>query len=124
MCTMENIKRRYRVFGEEIRKEGGIWRRQEPFCDKLFEIEFGFNEFIETTLNIGNGYEVHVRATFFAAFTLATNVIYTLQKSGSPFSDEVIGVTKGQLFASVRLPPDPDPDAFALLPFWFFYANI
>jgi len=109
---------RYLVSGYELLKQGNNWHFQNPFCDfRPFDVEFGDNTYVLTTLDIGNGYRVRISAGISNG---APELLYWLDKDGSPFSDTLLGVTKGDL-TGVKLPADASGAPF---PYWFFYANI
>ena len=109
---------RYLVSGYEVRKQGNDWQFQDPFCDfRPFDVEFGDNASILTTLDVGSGYRVRISA---GISNRAPELLYWLDKDGSPYSDTLLGVTKGDLVGSA-LPANATGAPF---PYWFFYANI
>jgi hypothetical protein len=112
------ISARYLVSGYEILKQGNAWSFQEPFCDnRPVGIEFGDDVFVLGNLDLGNGYGVRTSAAIAGG---SPNLLYWLDKAGSPFSDGLLGVTKGEM-DGVKLPAGATGAPF---PYWFFYANI
>jgi hypothetical protein len=117
---MANVTTSYLVLGAELKKQGNNWVYQSPeFCpNRPFTIEFGDGSPIFKDLDLGSGYIVHMNSMKYSG-TDEFGILYVLEKPGSPFSDPLLGVTRGDLEAHAPVKPTDAP-----FPYWFFYANV
>ena len=110
---------RYLVVGHEVVRQEGRWKFQTPpFCpNRPFTVEFGDDVFAQTTLELGCGYRVVTSAAIWHG---TPSLLYWLENDGSPFSDHLLGLTKGSVDGSDR----PASAQGAPFPYWHFYANV